>query len=1787
MRTFASPILLISISLMHAVDGAYPLEHDISWMTGVTPQKSWFVFMETRIWKCLPRTRSSCGPRNDVLCFLGCFRVVLEPIDKCYHIVMDPNLQTITLFTTRNRFRFTTNADHLNCLWTRHRNINIHVHPMFALNLTLFTFHLQSVAHVSREECFMVELKFYVSFNDYSLKYCGSRHPWTLYTRSNAAQVGLSDQVLPYFEVNIAANVGIVDRDFFLNDYGLHSDNLVTWGGFRTQTYHIQVDMRNRIRIAFASALHWQTDIMIYNGPWPGTPKQIFNDFLGQKTIYVSSTFQVLIFLVFENDKSDIDMIYNLHNMNGIQNLYVRPEMNLENNTGCGNNTVKSWMCTFNIVTPASTYARLKIRDLVIHGPSVGTLAAAGVAIYNVKNDTVDLVAHLSDSMDGSLIYTASGNQLMVTVYAYSPFTLLSGTFSAEISRCVGQFLEHGMQRCVYLLSHFYDKPRRLRISCQDGSFTSISVSCECFVFHVIIPPGGMRHVPTMFPVILRFDYDGKIMLDYSVINRMLPNSSTGLTKMCYEFDLYGDYEFTHKNRNKGSFKAVGDIEYLTLDRTRSTQYACFYESTAIIRLYRISCIQPCKGVNIGTASSLDLSPMCDICRYYWFDSFRNRNHYVTVPNKTVTLEHIFGDAQIVLRISSQIRTHEGGCVIYYPLSGLTHLFYHKRFFWVKLAKGVVWRTRKSDMALYRYRNDRLEQGVSFNSPFLIRRGSYEYIVDSKPHKFAIHLSCARHAGFLLTIHDHTELRFVFEKIMKPLKIEHIFIDINNYAKSLMERQFSFTMWNKLLHTEIKTFRSRSFSLLVNSLLQPMTKEECALMIILLGRVPSWYSLPCASFRSHRGIVICKRRLETKGLLPHHVMIRNNYSICYPNELFVIDKCHTVQWGVRNITLNETTVTPTVLKYFINLFSIITWHSLLNFEMLVNTAYFDGNTTDLCVEIEISPGLPFDITRRAIANKSSCVLSKYNRIISLATKNRSSQVRCQGNQVKCDDDTCISQNNLCTWDDHCSSTTCSCYMDGTYINDLHFCLTKCMPGKCMCAKHYFQCSSGGCIQMSYVCDATIHCKDSSDEICDMKKMASGESKIRKSILIKDTFFCLGYLCLSGECIHLRYVNDLTPDCVGGEAEDEPQFLELRHNHNHFTCKDPTRIPCVPGLPVCYSIAQFCLFDSDEEGNTLWCRDGAHLGDCFAINCTNSYKCPESYCIPFHRVCDGYADCIHGEDEERCPEYLCKGLLRCIGTKICVHPVHVCDGVRNCPSGDDETFCDLQLCPNKCNCLSQSVICIPMIPYTIPIMPGNTIKHLEIVFSHMHHPNFRNICDQRELLFLNLSRNHIQDICETLRYRCNFFENLLILDISDNEINFLQSSCFLQLRALRLLSLEYNPLYKLEENALSHPLISYVIIRHTHMKYLHGNIFQESVNLYSIDFSGTHVDYLDSLAIEILSNNLDLRFNDFRLCCIFKRNNHCLQIRTHFPCTTLLPNRLVSCIILPCGAMLVVLNAFAFYASSKLSKALLYSKITTLLLFVDAVLASYLPALGSADLYYDSYFIITMKQWQQGLPCQLMNIVSSTASVFSLLLSSLLVFLTSQAITQIGGSVFEKRHNIITAVVLISMTSVLYGFAISINDILPDNSVDGKAYLCNFIGDYTFNSKTGILLVIILCILMLASVTCIIISAINLVLHIRNTTIEMTRVSKVKFASSQERDGVCRFMITLVIIKMVVILPYPLLQVIRFVDHNVPEIASVYVMMMFIILESFSNPVIFVLRPLLVQKNKNMIRPQAT
>ncbi|XP_039492513.1 very low-density lipoprotein receptor isoform X2 [Drosophila santomea] len=240
-----------------------------------------------------------------------------------------------------------------------------------------------------------------------------------------------------------------------------------------------------------------------------------------------------------------------------------------------------------------------------------------------------------------------------------------------------------------------------------------------------------------------------------------------------------------------------------------------------------------------------------------------------------------------------------------------------------------------------------------------------------------------------------------------------------------------------------------------------------------------------------------------------------------------------------------------------------------------------------------------------------------------------------------------------------------------------------------CDEKQFQCSTGECIPIRFVCDGSSDCPDHSDERLE-------ECKFTESTCNQDQF-----RCGTGKCIPQRWVCDLENDCADGSDELMSQcrgicsaFMTMCKNgeqciHMEFTCdgdKDcrdgSDEMDC--GNKTCRSDEFTCgngrciqnRFKCDGDDD---CGDGSDEKSCgLKAKCNaDSFTCRSGNCIPNQWVCDGDSDCSHGEDEmQNCtvnPLNFCqRGEFQCADRITCLHTSWVCDGEADCPDGEDES-----------------------------------------------------------------------------------------------------------------------------------------------------------------------------------------------------------------------------------------------------------------------------------------------------------------------------------------------------------------------------------------------------------------------------------------------------------------------------------------------------------------------------------
>ena len=376
---------------------------------------------------------------------------------------------------------------------------------------------------------------------------------------------------------------------------------------------------------------------------------------------------------------------------------------------------------------------------------------------------------------------------------------------------------------------------------------------------------------------------------------------------------------------------------------------------------------------------------------------------------------------------------------------------------------------------------------------------------------------------------------------------------------------------------------------------------------------------------------------------------------------------------------------------------------------------------------------------------------------------------------------------------------CKWICSAAFQTSAGFCRESCHSDNCTCSQLLFQCHVGGCIHSAQLCDGAVDCRDGEDEEICRQNVACSSMK---------------------------------------NAPGPPPTPQISHIAvSEITCDVELELPCPGGSPACYPIAKCCLFERDREGELIhYCSNAKHLADCEDMECTGTYKCRHSYCIPTSNVCDGVTDCPYGDDEGFCPLIACPSLLRC-ETGSCIHPLDICDGINQCPSGKDEQQCQTPLCPPGCQCLGFAVVCLEV---ELPLASHFSDSKIRILrVSKAPETSIPVVIEiirtQQSLFVLNLSDNEIPLLSEVRIFA--HLSCLQQLDVSNNKLTVLVRGMFSGLSYLQKLSLSRNPIAYIDSGAfdeLTH--LRYLLLSHTSISSLSINVFGRSQKLDLLDIS---------------------------------------------------------------------------------------------------------------------------------------------------------------------------------------------------------------------------------------------------------------------------------------------------------------------------------------------------------------
>ena len=590
--------------------------------------------------------------------------------------------------------------------------------------------------------------------------------------------------------------------------------------------------------------------------------------------------------------------------------------------------------------------------------------------------------------------------------------------------------------------------------------------------------------------------------------------------------------------------------------------------------------------------------------------------------------------------------------------------------------------------------------------------------------------------------------------------------------------------------------------------------------------------------------------------------------------------------------------------------------------------------------------------------------------------------RCPDDNFQCQDLRCIPSGHRCNAiadcllgeDEQGCNTSCNYPAMG---QETAYCVTNCTWPQCVCVGDYFQCESGGaCVNIAALCDGVKNCQDGSDEIfcgdtlCAETEVMCADGKWcvpaqRWFDGVEDCMDasderppregepCPGFLCPSGQCIPSSRQNDGFPDCE--DSTDEVDYIiRAARGDSSLDCEDPNALPCDGFSKQCYYESNRCVYETDSHGVIYFCRRAGHLIHCKDHECHNMFKCPDSYCVSWSKVCNGVLDCQDGMDEAECPITSCPNMFHCQLEGLCLHPSEVCDGTIQCKdSGDDEKYCQSVKCSGwECISYENYVVDLSLVPHYIRVV--------DMSYQGVLHIKSTEQSKQTGTVSLSLSHNRISVLPPLAFQNCRHLAYL-----------FLNANTMMQ-----IVPFAFKGLYNLQILDLSDNLL----------KSLAAEGFRNILSVSSLAISGNKLERVIPSIFDEVTITHRVYQTDGRVCCMLPESVQCISRwpQHEKPSTYDCPDRVSQFVLIysSCGMIvfILVLNGYSIFSLIHDTK----KRAMLNLSIADSGFAFYLLILMLSYFFYTGGSPTFVFEWPTSLPCILASIVVSQSSVVSLL-----------------------------------------------------------------------------------------------------------------------------------------------------------------------------------------------------------
>ncbi|KAK7093324.1 hypothetical protein V1264_007100 [Littorina saxatilis] len=517
------------------------------------------------------------------------------------------------------------------------------------------------------------------------------------------------------------------------------------------------------------------------------------------------------------------------------------------------------------------------------------------------------------------------------------------------------------------------------------------------------------------------------------------------------------------------------------------------------------------------------------------------------------------------------------------------------------------------------------------------------------------------------------------------------------------------------------------------------------------------------------------------------------------------------------------------------------------------------------------------------------------------------------------------------------------------------------------------------VPYSLVCDYRHDCQDSSDEnfcvfpACNPTKEFECENK---------------------QCVDRTSECDDIPDCVD-RTDELCELSSIRRYKNN----PPPRIVHFEKRGVRYD---------KMEDPALCLETGTH------------FQCAgRGYCLPVFLRCNGVYDCPGKEDEADCRSYTCSGFYRCRGSTVCLHQRHLCDDIPQCPQHDDERFCNLT-CPTNCTCQGLSYLCTqpfpahlhPAVRYLVArdsgmkltaLRSNNLIVHLGLAFCNL--TELGNVTLPNLLIF-DLSYNNLNTMSNS---ELKLLLNLNVLILTGNPLKHLFKSDELLHQNLRHLDLSQVMIEQLDVRRLGFaPNLRVLNLSQSGIRQISATGFQSLKNLSTLDLRGCPLTTFPQDLFAGLGELDTVHTDNYRVCCpgILPHYFDLDRCRSLSPvvstCANLIGSRSQQIILCFITILSFVTNSAGFVFqvfTRRNSQHGAGGVLMTHLTAADFLMALHLCVVLVADAAYRDRYVFSDQQWRHSAACSVSGFLATLSSAVSTtvlcLLSSLCVWTLCQ------------------------------------------------------------------------------------------------------------------------------------------------------------------------------------------------